>query len=309
MVSEHTIDHTNNSTNVRFNVPPLVRQICAALSRTSPELASRIAMKIFSHPHKTGPRRQNELNWLADATPFRLPVLGRELAAWSWGDGPTILLHHGWAGRGSQLGAFVKPLVTAGFSVVAYDAPAHGDSPGRTTNGFEMGAIIVEATRRMFGLHGIIAHSLGCSSSAFAMRSGIQVSRLVFLNPPAEMDTYAAVFGTSLGFSDGVIEMMKTGFTKECEVHWDDFRPTRLVRGIKVPLLVVSDKDDKQAPWQHGQSIAAACPTARFVATEGLGHSRILVDAWVIEQVIEFLTEQWYDTPPIRSHTDRVMTT
>ncbi len=256
-------------------------------------------MELFSRPHAAGRRGQVEVDWFADATPFRLRVAGHDLAAWSWGDGPTVLLHHGWGGRASQLGAFVRPLVEAGFSVVAYDAPAHGDSPGRTTNGFEMGAIIAATAHRMLGLHGIIAHSLACSSSAFAMQSSPPVARLVFLSPPAEMDTYAAIFRDSLGFSDRVIELMKTGFETRSNARWDDFRPAHLAQKIKVPLLVISDKDDRQVPWQHGRAIAAACPTARFVATEGLGHSRLLADRGVIGQVIDYLTEQRHDLPAV----------
>ena len=49
----------------------------------------------------------------------------------AWGAGPSVLLVHGWEGRGAQLGALVDPLVAAGYRVVALDGPAHGDSPGR----------------------------------------------------------------------------------------------------------------------------------------------------------------------------------
>jgi hypothetical protein len=42
----------------------------------------------------------------------------RRLPVYSWGSGPTILLAHGWSGRGSQLGAFVEPLVEQGFRLV-----------------------------------------------------------------------------------------------------------------------------------------------------------------------------------------------
>jgi pimeloyl-ACP methyl ester carboxylesterase len=65
---------------------------------------------------------------------FSLSSGGQKLAVWSWGDGPTALLLHGWAGRSEQLAAFVRPLLAAGFSVIAPDAPGHGDSSGRTSS-------------------------------------------------------------------------------------------------------------------------------------------------------------------------------
>ena len=48
--------------------------------------------------------------------------------------GSTVLMVHGWNGRGAQLGAFAPELVHAGFRVVTFDTPAHGRSPGRATN-------------------------------------------------------------------------------------------------------------------------------------------------------------------------------
>ena len=38
-----------------------------------------------------------------------LEFRGKRIAAWRWGRGPTILLAHGWSGRGGQLSAFVEP--------------------------------------------------------------------------------------------------------------------------------------------------------------------------------------------------------
>jgi hypothetical protein len=56
-----------------------------------------------------------------------------------WGEGPVVYLQHGWGGHRQQLGALVAPLVAAGYRVVAFDAPSHGESgpgpsgPRRTT--------------------------------------------------------------------------------------------------------------------------------------------------------------------------------
>src|SRR5699024_5251666 len=41
---------------------------------------------------------------------------------------PTAYLVHGWGGCWHNLSAHVRPLVAAGYRVVAYDAPSHGSS-------------------------------------------------------------------------------------------------------------------------------------------------------------------------------------
>src|SRR5205085_10246750 len=117
-----------------------------AAVRTGLRLAHRLpggvgpawAARLFTSPRRH-PRPAREAAVLATARAVTLDVVTRatgrdraqRLAAWRWGTGPTILLVHGWEGRGAQLGALVEPLVDAGFSVLTFDGPAHGDSSGK----------------------------------------------------------------------------------------------------------------------------------------------------------------------------------
>ena len=66
--------------------------------------------------------------WLESAERQDLELEGKRLVAWSWGEGPTVLLVHGWEGRGSQMAAFAAPLAEAGFRAVAFDAPGAASS-------------------------------------------------------------------------------------------------------------------------------------------------------------------------------------
>src|SRR5205814_10403776 len=91
----------------------------------SASIAERTAARLFTTPHRA-PRPEQENLLLARARAFRVDGL----AAWRWGSGSPVLLVHGWEGRGAQLGAFVDPLLARGFSVVTFDASAHGASPG-----------------------------------------------------------------------------------------------------------------------------------------------------------------------------------
>jgi len=130
-----SIAHTHKSTIDRAN---LIRNLMGGLSAVAPGLVAKAAEQLFVTvvQHKR-PRREEA--WAEGATRISIPSQHGELAAWVWADGPkTVLLVHGWAGRGLQLGAFVEPLVGAGYRVVACDGPAHGESPGRRTNIFSL---------------------------------------------------------------------------------------------------------------------------------------------------------------------------
>ncbi|MDX2475618.1 MAG: alpha/beta fold hydrolase [Candidatus Krumholzibacteria bacterium] len=289
MKSDAEVLVLDKSTNVRINIPLPVRFAMGLLSRVAPGMAAKLAIGIFLHPQGSRPLRPAEEKLLATATPFRLQAEGYDLPAWSWGNGPTVLLQHGWGSRGSHLGQFVEPLVKAGYSVVTYDAPAHGQSPGRTTNAFEVGRVVLQLTRKLGGVHAIIGHSIGCSASGFAMRAGAPVQRAVFLNPPDEMETHTAQFAAALGFTNKVFERIKTDFESSAKGLWTDFEPSSLARGQRAPLLVISDRDDRTVPWRGGRAIAEAWPDGEFHQTAGLGHLRVLKNAAVIERVVEFV--------------------
>src|SRR5689334_4455814 len=127
-----TIARSENSTNVR-----IFKWAVDVADLVSPTLASELALRAFLTPQRA-PRPERERALLEVARPLPISAGGLPLAAWSWGGEDreprgTVLLVHGWAGRGAQLGSLVAPLVNAGRRVVTWDAPAHGDSPGRTT--------------------------------------------------------------------------------------------------------------------------------------------------------------------------------
>ncbi len=263
----------------------------SVLSQVAPRLASRIAIDIFCRPHSGHRRSNTETDLLRGGERFTIRASGLDLAAWSWGTGPVVLLHHGWGGTGSQLGAFVKPLVAAGYRVVAYDAPAHGDSSGRITNAFAIAGALAEVIRRLENVHGVVAHSIGCSATAFALREDIEINRVVFLNPPGEMEIYSHQFAKTLGFSAKVRDLMQKSFETNLNASWSEFLPENLTRDQTTGLLVISDSDDAQVPWKEGERIAELWPAGRFVLTSGLGHTRILADEKVIALVEQFLND------------------
>jgi predicted alpha/beta-fold hydrolase len=100
------------------------------LGRFTPSLSARLAEEIFRTPPKHARLRREE-HTLAGARFSATPSNRGALPTWTWGEGPSVLLAHGWGGHSGRLTPFVRPLVEKGFSVVAFDAPGHGSAPGR----------------------------------------------------------------------------------------------------------------------------------------------------------------------------------
>jgi len=278
-----------NSTIGRTIALSSLRVGFAAASAISPELAGAGAARLFlstrRHPVPERDRAQ-----LQSARRWQLATDQGPLAAWTWGpeEGPTIALVHGWEGRASQLGAFVPPLVAAGFRVVGLDGPGHGESPGRSSS-FVALAKALRALGDHFGpFSGAVAHSAGTVSTIYALKQGLAVDRLVCVAPGVDLDGYAREFSRLFGLSAEVSQSLRRRTERRLGVSWEDLDPRRVPVEGRVPLLVIHDRNDREAPFSGGAALARAWG-ARLIATEGLGHTRILHDKTVVAQATEFL--------------------
>jgi pimeloyl-ACP methyl ester carboxylesterase len=267
---------------------PLVRAGNRALSLLAPSAAARLAERLFLTPPR--PRRPAaEIDLLATARARPMRVGSRRLEMWTWGSGPSVLLVHGWGGRGAQLGALVEPLVTRGFSVVTFDAPGHGAADAGEVTIPEMVAAIRQVAAASGPLAGLIAHSMGAACAALAFYEGLEVGAAVFVGPAADLVDPASRFTETLGFSRLVGEAMRQRIERRVGRPWSAFDVAALAPALRAPLLVVHDRGDAEVPWQHGLVIARAWPGAELLLTDGLGHRRILRDPDVLAAAVAFV--------------------
>jgi pimeloyl-ACP methyl ester carboxylesterase len=274
------------STNVRSHVsgPVWLRASFSVAGYLAPSLTASVAERLFFKTRRTGPR-PGERDVLETAAPSS--IAGME--AWSWGNGPTVLLVHGWNGRATQLGGFVEPLVARGYRVVAFDAFGHGESPGSSMSLPELASCIRQVSDELGGLYGVIAHSMGGAATTLALADGLQLERAVFVSPPSDPRVFLQIFGDALGIADGVRTRLKKRIERRIETSMESIQGDRIAPSMRVPLLVVHDRNDKEVPVESGQSISNAWPGAELILTEGLGHQRILRAEPVTNVAVSFI--------------------
>jgi pimeloyl-ACP methyl ester carboxylesterase len=261
------------------------------LSRVAPEGAAAIAERLFLTPHRH-PRPEAELELLATAHPIPFATRYGELAAWEWGsEGPSVLLVHGWEGRGAQLGALVAPLVAVGFRVVTFDAPGHGDSPGERSSFFHFAEAVERAAKTLGPFHAVVAHSMGGATTLWASRLGPLAARLVLIAPPLDLRDFTRTLSSALGLPEGVRKRVHRRLGARFGVPIETVRAEGLAATMRGALLVVHDENDREVPIACGEAIARAWPGAELVRTRGLGHQRILRDAATLKRVVRFVAQ------------------
>jgi pimeloyl-ACP methyl ester carboxylesterase len=202
---------------------------------------------------------------------------------------------HGWGGYGAQLGAFVEPLVGAGFRVALFDALGHGASAASPL-GFRQSSFLdfaggLEAIRGALGpLFGVVAHSGGAIATGLALRAGLSVERLVLVAPMATPGRYALRFDHALGVTPLVGERWRTRAEHRVGFRLEELELAPIARVLRVPpTLLVHDRDDGEVPFSESETLREAWPRATLFPTESLGHRRILRAATVVDEVTGFL--------------------
>src|SRR3989442_10124173 len=237
------------------------------LASVAPAAAQRLAFDWFGKPR----RRVGQP--AIGAHRFRLTGDGPELAVWDWGDGPTVLLVHGWNGNAAQLSGLVPPLLRAGYYVAAPDLPAHGASGGTHTNVRAMADALLRLGRRVGPVHAVIAHSLGAAASVIALAEGLGAERAVLIAPPADLPRYARQFGHAVGLSSWSTFDLLARLDLALGGRWA-FDLLRLAPMQKARTRLLDDPADPEGPLSEAHALARAWPGARLAMLEGAGHTR-----------------------------------
>ena len=268
------------STNVRF----------AASALLFPELAGAWAERLFLTPPRNG-TAVAALD-LIDARSSMFEHKGRHIATWRWGtrDAPAVILAHGWGGHAAQMRAFVFPLLSAGYQVIAYDQPAHGVSEGRLTGLPDFADLLAELAWHYGEARAFIGHSLGGAAGALALATGrVRFEKVVLVSPPADLVGYSRRFARWYWMPEAVRRAMQSATEERYGVLWENLEVARLAPRLRAPALVIHDRDDRMVPWTQGAQVAHLWPGARLMSTDGLGHGRILGDDAVTRAAADFI--------------------
>jgi pimeloyl-ACP methyl ester carboxylesterase len=256
-----------------------------ALGEEGEEAAQRAAMR-FLRPRRAA-RPPDEAALLATGAPLDLPD---GLAGTRWGSGPPVLLVHGWEGWGTQLKAFVAPLVRLGCSVIAFDGPAHGDTPGVQTSPRVFRDAIRAVGEQAGPLRAVIAHSAGGLGALLAVGSGLRTERLVLLAAPSSYSASLDLLAMAAHLPAALAPRMREIVEEHVGVPVDSLdRALRAAPG-DLPGLVIHDPGDPEVPYTAAESLVRHWPGATVRPVPGLGHrSGLLTDPGVVTDVAMFV--------------------
>jgi hypothetical protein len=200
---------------------------------------------------------------------------GKNIKGYRWNKNQTekVLILHGFSSAAYKFHRYVQPLVKKGYEVIAFDAPAHGGSDGKTLNALEYKAMVELVVNKYGPFNGYIAHSFGGLAVSLAMENiPHDASKMLKLQSKK----------TRAAFDDIILK--KGGQP----TAW--FSINRAMQNIKASVLWIHDEDDNITPLKDALITKEQnYQNVRFVITQGLGHRQIYRDEKVKNIVFDFL--------------------
>jgi dipeptidyl aminopeptidase/acylaminoacyl peptidase len=261
------------------------------VEKLAPFLANRFFVYIFFTPVRyTVPEKERKAE--SFSTKFALNISGRRIQFYQWGSSAkTVLVVHGWAGRATQFRRFVKPLIKAGYQVIGFDGPAHGQSEGRKTNLEEFENVLQTIVNNTGNVSAIIAHSFGGVASLYALAKNLPVPILVNIASPTIGNEVINTYLRAIGGSPQTGETFKQYVLKKSGKTFDEFSALEFIKRVpsNLALLLVHDEGDQEVSIEHPMELIKVFQQAVLHRTTGLGHTRILKDNQVIQSTVTFI--------------------
>jgi pimeloyl-ACP methyl ester carboxylesterase len=293
MSHSYRIMQKYKSTNVRTTKIKLfiARLILLLLWKIARPLLSAVLKKLFFTPRQY-PMYDLEKLYRLKGTRFTIPVHSKNIQCWKWGEGPGILFVHGWNGRGTQFVKFFDKFLEAGFSIIAFDSLAHGETEGKRSSYFEMTDVvraILYNYKNTLNITGIVGHSLGAAAIINALEKDNTQLKTVLIAPALKLNELLNSTFRSLGVPDKIYNTIINDYEKKFNYDFKRDNPYNLLIEKSIPALIIHDKDDDTAAWEDSRTIAENNDDIMLETTIGLGHKWILINDDVVKRTLDYL--------------------
>lgn len=203
-----------------------------------------------------------------------------------------VMIVHGFESSSRNFDQYIQGLLHKGYEVLAFDAPAHGESGGKRITL----PLFVRTLETIFEKYGPIQSFMGHSFGGLALSLLIESlgsdpsTKLVLIAPATETTTAVDSFFSLLrlnaevrtAFEELVIELSGHPFSY--------YSIRRAMHRIQAEVLWIHDEGDRITPIKDVWPVKEdRHPNLRVMVTKGLGHRKVYRDHAVIQQVVEFL--------------------
>lgn len=206
------------------------------------------------------------------------------------GNETKILLVHGWESNAARWKKTLPHLQKSGSTIIAIDAPAHGQSSGKEFN-VPLYAEFINKAVEKYQPEIIIGHSIGGAACVYHqyLFPNTSINKMVILGAPSDLKTLIDNYISMLSLNRRMLPLLESKFINRFNFKLEDFSGQKFASEITISGFIAHDTSDKIVAFAEGKKIAQGWKNSQFIETSGLGHG--MHDDDLYDKVIEFLFE------------------
>ena len=269
-----------------------VRTKFRVLSSVSKKKAAEKAFQLFCTPQSRNEKALPPVFEKAEKLHFSFE--GNTIKGYRWNhlSEKKILILHGFESSVINFDRYIKPLIKKGYEVLAFDAPAHGRSSGKSINLLMYKNLVHQIYKSYGPIQSFMAHSFGGLAVSLFLEETKhdETYKLVLIAPVTETKTAADNFFKFLKLDEEVRSEFDDLIAQISGHKPEWFSVARAASHIKAQVLFLQDTQDDMTPISDVKPIMDKnYPNFHFIISEGLGHRRIYKDSNSINAIIDFL--------------------
>lgn len=259
----------------------------------SKKKAAEKAFQLFCTPQRKSSKKASPV--FEKAEKLKLLVNDTTVTGYRWNrhaGSLKCLVIHGFESSAKNFDRYISLMIDKGYEVLAFDAPAHGESEGKQINVL-IYKNMLEHIYSIFGpVHAFISHSFGglAISLALEVLPHGEDTRVVLIAPATETSSSVDLLFNILQLNGHIrkeFEQLITDLGKK-PLQW--YSISRVLSHIKAKVLWIHDEEDNITPFRDVEPVMKLNhPHVEFMITKGWGHRRIYREEEVVTRVGEFL--------------------
>ena len=274
------------------------------LSIIAPLQSAKQAFYLFCFPFKTK-LKPNQQAFLSTGKKFTLKVKEQDVQYYQWGHGQEkIVFVHGWQSHSYRWKSFIEKFDKDKFTLLAFDAPGHGNSESKIGNVPLYEKSIKSLIEKVGNIDHFVGHSIGSFACAsFIFHNEYPVKSFTSLATPFSAQEFFEHYNNQLKMSRRTREKLEDYFNQYTGHPVSHYNFETFTQKLNTDrALIIHDKNDRSTPYENSQLIAELLqkknvPT-ELIITEGLKHN--LRSEKIVATIEVFINKQ---TKPILDST------
>lgn len=207
---------------------------------------------------------------------------------------------HGWLSRAEHMTKIIKSFYDQGIEVVAIDLPAHGRSPGFKIYWKDTIRILLDVQNRYGKFDIALGHSYGggllLTSTGIAniddeFEENFYVPQMILMGSPTKVKTPIGRLSKVAAMSETELHRFYEKIIKNDLVSPEHLDGLYLQKNFptNTEFLCIHSKNDLIIPFSDAEYFSQLGERVQLIHKERLGHTRILNDNSVLDDIHQFI--------------------